>query len=162
MKIYLSKYWRLSSLFVLLLIAIFVIGTIAYCIWSGDDEDYIFVLCASVNVLILGCILLMSKRFLTYAVVENHQICSYSLFSKKLCCVNTTAPTYYTIFLTPQGDLGISKFIAISNEPFEYQPTYGNAKVRFIQHYNMKKQIVLPLNEQTVDLLKFDDWHKVD
>lgn len=46
--------------------------------------------------------------------------------------------------------------------PFEYQKTYGIAKVRFLQHYDMAKQIVLPYDNQTIKLLDIQKWHKVN
>ena len=57
---------------------------------------------------------------------------------------------------------GRLEFIAISNSPFEYQETYGIAKVRFLQHYDMAKQIVLPYDNQTIKLLDIQKWHKVN
>lgn len=160
MKIYLSKYWRQSSILSFCVIIFLVVGLVAFCIWSNDKEDYIMVLCVAVYVLILGCILLGSKRFLTYAIIEKNQIHSYSFFSKELCVISNEKPVYYAIFNTPQGGK-IAKFIVISNELFEYRDTYGVAKVRFIQHYDMAKQVVLPYNDQVIKLLNFDDWHRI-
>lgn len=160
MKIYLSKYWRQSSILSFCVIIFSVAGLIAFCIWSNDKEDYIMVLCVAVYVLMLGGILLGSKRFLTYAIIEKNQIHSYSFFSKKLCVISTEKPVYYAIFSTPQGGR-IAKFIVISNELFEYRDTYGFAKVRFIQHYDMAKQVVLPYNDQVIRLLDFDDWQRI-
>lgn len=124
MKIYLSKYWRQSGIFNFCFMIFLVAGLIAFCIWSNDKEDYIMVLCVSVYVLILGCMLLGSKRFLTYSIIEKNQIHSYSFFSKELCVISTEKPVYYAIFNTPQGGR-IAKFIVISNELFEYRDTYG-------------------------------------
>lgn len=160
MKIYLSKYWRKSSLFILCLMVLLVIGLIFFCVWSNNREDYIMFLCVGWFVFILGCILLCSKRFLTYAIMEKDQIHSYSFFSTKLCTIKTAAPTYYALFSSPQGTSN-KKFIVISNVPFVYQDTYGVAKVRFIQHYNMAEQIVLPFDEQVKPLLNLGEWHRV-
>lgn len=160
MKIYLSKYWRQSSILSFCVIIFSVAGLIAFCIWSNDKEDYIMVLCVAVYVLMLGGILLGSKRFLTYAIIEENKIHSYSFFSKELCVISTEKPVYYAIFNTPQGGR-IAKFIVIYNELFEYRDTYGFAKVRFIQHYDMAKQVVLPYNDQVIRLLDFDDWHRI-
>lgn len=162
MKIYLSKYWRQSSLFNLCMLILFAIVLIVFCIWYyEEDGGIVVVFFLSLGILSFGGILLGSKRFLTYAVVENHQIHSYSVFSKKLCTVTTSLPTYYKIFSTPQG-MNTAKFIVISNEPFEYRETYSFAKVRFIQHYDTAKQIVLPLNDEVVKLLNLlEEWHKV-
>lgn len=120
MKIYLSKYWIQSSLFIICLMLFLIVGSVLFCVWSNDREDYIMVLCAAWFVLMLGCVLLCSKRFLTYATIEKHEIHSYSLFSKKLCTLTTTNQIYYAIFTTPQGVLSKNKFIALSNEMFEY------------------------------------------
>ena len=162
MKIYLSKYWRQSSLCVLCLIIVLVVGLLLFRIWSNSEEDYIMVICVTWFVLVLGCILFCSKRFLTYAIIEKHQIHAYSFFSKELCTIRTTDPIYYALFTTPQGVKSQSEFIALSNEPFEYQATYGIAKVRFIQHYNLAKQIVLPYNDQVAPLLNLENWHKMN
>lgn len=160
MKIYLSKYWRQSSILSFCVIIFLVVGLAAFCIWSNDKEDYIMVLCVALYVLILGCILLGSKRFLTYAIIEKKQIHSYSFFSRELCVISTEKPVYYSIFNSPQGGK-TARFIAVSNELFEYRDTYGFAKVRFIQHYDMHKQIVLPYNDQVMRLLDFDNWHRI-
>lgn len=92
---------------------------------------------------------------------------TYSLFRQLL---KSCAPSqrqmrfavYYTIFVSPGGAACCEEFIAISNSPFEYQKTYGIAKVRFLQHYDMAKQIVLPYDNQTIKLLDIQKWHKVN
>lgn len=160
MKIYLSKYWRCGSLFFLCLLLLSIVSTVCFCVWSNDREDYIVVLCSLWVVSVLGGVLICSKRFLTYVIVENNEIQSFSLFSKKLCSITTATPIYYAVFDSPQG-MQCARFIALSNEPFEYRATYGVAKVRFIQHYNMAKQIVMPYNEQTISILNLDTWYNV-
>ena len=149
-------------MFILCLMIFLIAATVFFCAWSRDREDYIMVLCVTWWVFILACILVCSKRFLTYVIVEKDEIHSYSFFSRELCTVTTANPTYYAVFTTPQGMLSTKKFVALSNEPFEYQVTYGVAKVRFIQHYNMKKQIVLPYDDEVISLLNFDDFHKIN
>ena len=72
MKIYLSKYWRINSLVNFCVMIFIIVGTVLFCVWSNDSEDYIMVLAASLYVLILGCILVGSKRFHTYVIVEKH------------------------------------------------------------------------------------------
>lgn len=161
MKIYLSKYWRQTGYLILGLIIFIIIGTIAFCIWSNDSEDYIFVLCSIYFILVLTGISLCSKRFLTYIIIDNKEIKSFSFFSRNLCSVSTEKIIYYTIFSTPQGN-NRAKFIVISNEPFSYQETYGLAKVRFIQHYDTSKQIVLPYNSQVLQLLDGGNWELIN
>lgn len=139
-----------------------IFASVFFCVWSNDREYYIIVLCVAWYVLILGCILVCSKRFLTYVTFKNYEIHSYSFFSKELCTITTTNPIYYKIFTTPQGLLNKNEYIVLSNEQFEYQETYGFAKVRFIQHYNMSKQIILPYNEQTIQFLDLDSWYKIE
>ena len=41
MKIYLSNYWRKSSIFIVCLSAIITVATAVFCIQSYDEEDYI-------------------------------------------------------------------------------------------------------------------------
>lgn len=161
MKIHLSNYWRQTGYLILGLIVFIILGTIVFCIWSNDREDYIFVLCSAYFILVLTGIFLCSKRFLTYIIIDDKAIKSFSFFSRELCSVSTKMKIYYTIFSTPQG-VNRAEFIAISNEPFSYQETYGFAKVRFIQHYDISKQIVLPYNSQVLQLLDIDKWERIN
>ena len=162
MKIYLSTYWRKSNLFNLCMIIFIVIGTIIFCIWTeGNEEDYVIILCSLLYILGFGGIIVGSRKFLTYVLVENNLFQSYSFFNNKLCEVDINKPIYYVIFNTPQGQFANSQFIAISNEMFHYQAFYGITKIRFIQYYDWKKQIILPYNKQTILLLELDKWNKV-
>ncbi len=161
MKIYLSNYWRQTGYLLLVSIVFIILGTIVFCIWSNDREDYIFVLCSAYFILVLTGIFLCSKRFLTYIIIDNKEIKSFSFFSRELCSVSTERKIYYTIFSTPQG-VKRAEFIAISNEPFIYQETFGFAKVRFIQHYNTAKQIIIPYNFQILQLLDVDKWERIN
>lgn len=161
MKIYLSTYWRISNLLNLCMIIIIIIGTIIFCIWSNSSEDYIMVLCALIHILGFGGIIVCSRKFLTYILWEKPLFQSYSFFKTKLCEVDTSKPVYYKIFQTPQGQFENGQFIAISNEQFQYQEIYGIAKIRFIQYYDWKKQIVLPYNQKTILLLEIDNWNNI-
>lgn len=162
MKIPLSDYWRKSSLFNLCLLIFIVFGTIAFCIWSRDKEVYIIVICALPFIIILIAMLLCSRRFLTYVIVEAHQTQAYSFFNKELCSINFDTQVYYSIFKSTEGGIYTKQFIAVSNVPFKYQPVYGASKIKFIQHYDLKKQIVMPYNEKIIPFLKLDDWIKVN
>jgi len=44
MKIYLSNYWRKSSIFIVCLSAIITVATAVFCIQSYDEEDYILII----------------------------------------------------------------------------------------------------------------------
>lgn len=162
MRIDLSKKWQQSRLFLLCLIAVISVGTAVFCIWSNSKEDYIMCLCAAWFILAAACLLFFSRRLCTYAVIEEDHIQSFSAASQKLCTISTADAVYYTIFTSPEGSAHGKEFIAISNSPFEYQETYGIAKVRFLQHYDMAKQIVLPYDNQTIKLLDIQKWHKVN
>ncbi len=162
MRIDLSKKWQQSRLFLLCLIAVISVGTAVFCIWSNSKEDYIMCLCAAWCILVATCLLFFSRRLCTYAIIEEDHIQSFSVASQKLCTISTADAVYYTIFVSPGGAACCEEFIAISNSPFEYQKTYGIAKVRFLQHYDMAKQIVLPYDNQTIKLLDIQKWHKVN
>lgn len=150
MRIDLSKKWQQSRLFLLCLIAVISVGTAVFCIWSSSKEDYIMCICAAWFVLVAACLVIFSRRLCTYAVIEESHIQSFSAASQKLCTISTADAVYYVIFTSPEGSVHGKEFIAISNSPFEYQKTYGIAKVRFLQHYDIAKQIVLPYDNQTI------------
>lgn len=162
MRIDLSKKWQQSRSLLLSLIAVISVGTAVFCIWSNSQEDYIMCLCAAWFILVAACLLFFSRRLCTYAVIEEDHIQSFLPTSQILCTISTTDAVYYAIFTSPEGSAHGKEFIAISNSPFEYQETYGIAKVRFLQHYDMAKQIVLPYDNQTIKLLDIQKWHKVN
>lgn len=162
MRIDLSKKWQQSRSLLLSLIAVISVGTAVFCIWSSSKEDYIMCICAAWFVLVAACLVIFSRRLCTYAVIEESHIQSFLPTSQILCTISTTAAVYYAIFTSPEGSAHGKEFIAISNSPFEYQETYGIAKVRFLQHYDMAKQIVLPYDNQTIKLLDIQKWHKVN
>ena len=121
----------------------------------------IMCICAAWFVLVAACLVIFSRRLCTYAVIEESHIQSFLPTSQILCTISTTDAVYYAIFTSPEGSAHGKEFIAISNSPFEYQETYGIAKVRFLQHYDMAKQIVLPFDDQTFKLLDIQKWHNV-
>lgn len=162
MKIYLSDYWRKNFVFNLCCVILIVLGTIIFCLWSRDKEDYIFTIFSLFPAVPLIAILLSSKRFLTYVRIEDNKIISYSFRNKKLCVVNTHCEVYYSLFISPQGLLGTAEFIAISNEPFKCQDDLNPLKKRFITRYDMNKQIILPYQKDVVSSLKLNCWIEVD
>lgn len=80
MKIYLSNYWRQTGYLLLVSIIFIILGTIVFCIWSNDREDYIFVLCSAYFILVLTGIFLCSKRFLTYIIIDNKKLNRFHSF----------------------------------------------------------------------------------
>ena len=165
MKIYLSDYWRKSSLFNLCSMIFIIISSIFFYFyyWSGDGEDYLIFVLESPGLIALSLVLLNSLRFLRYVIIEEHLFHGYSFFNKKLCTLDTAMPTYYAIFKTTQGFLCVKQFIVLSNESFIFQDNISNMfKKRFIARYDLKKQIVLPYDEQTIPLLNIEGWHKVN
>lgn len=161
LKIYLSFYWRRSFFALIAFFAVIVIGTVIFCLWSRNREDYVFVLCSLCFIIVGLVAVFCSKRFLTYALCNNQQICSFSFFNKKLCTVETEKPVYYAVFKTPKAYRSVEQFIALSNEPFLYQDTYGKAKVRFIKHYDMQKVVLLPYNSEVGQYLTLDKWNDI-
>ena len=161
MRIDLSKKWQQSRSLLLSLIAVISVGTAVFCIWSSNKEDYIMCICAAWFVLVAACLVIFSRRLCTYAVIEESHIQSFLPTSQILCTISTTDAVYYAIFTSPEGSAHGKEFIAISNSPFEYQETYGIAKVRFLQHYDMAKQIVLPFDDQTFKLLDIQKCNNV-
>lgn len=161
MKIYLSKYWRFNCLCEVIMIFLLVAGTTAFCLWFRTVENYIMVLCCAIFVSILAVALFLSKKFLTYVIYENRVFTSFTFFGKQCCKVYGDKAVYYAKFISPQGQYGLKEFVAVSNEPFDFQPTYGKAHIRFIQHYNLNKIVVFPYDETIIPLLRVDEWHCV-
>ena len=161
MKIILSRYWRKSVYFITIVMLALILSTAIFCLWSRDQEDVLLISLVAVYILIESYLLNCSKRFLTYVLAEDHTFTSFSFFHRYLCTVDTNHPVYYAVFQTPESMYGFQEFIALSNEPFVYQPTYGISKKSFIYHYDMKKQIVLPYREETFSILHLTEWRRI-
>ena len=73
MKIYLSNYWRKSSIFIVCLSAIITVATAVFCIQSYDEEDYILIIGALFFVILSFCLQLNALKLLDYVEVSNNQ-----------------------------------------------------------------------------------------
>lgn len=77
MKIYLSNYWRKSSIFIVCLSAIITVATAVFCIQSYDEEDYILIIGALFFVILSFCLQLNALKLLDYVEVSNNQFIMY-------------------------------------------------------------------------------------
>lgn len=143
MKIYLSNYWRKSSIFIVCLSAIITVATAVFCIQSYDEEDYILIIGALFFVILSFCLQLNALKLLDYVEVSNTLI-------------------YYQIVSLIEGTFSRTDFIVLSDQSFPcYQNGDGLAKV--CKEINAKgNQIIMPYNKMSKPLLSLRDWHKIN
>lgn len=142
----------------ILILIIYFINNIAIALFVSL---FIFLLMKVVEIFVFCS----TYRLFTYTINENEFFESF-IFKKSLCTVDKTKPIYYTIFLANEGMFSRKKYIALSNEPFEFQDTssirlFPWDKKPFLVSYNVKKQIVMPYNETTQLFLETEIWKSI-
>lgn len=166
MKIVFSPYWRASYAFILFIDFLMIIGTLVFCLWNRSEEDIILVMCVCGMVACSLVVMSLSRRFLVSIIVTDGEFVSY-LLGRKQCTINRAEVIYYVIFREMECRFTSRKYIAISNQPFECRQTKDigifswNPKP-FVGSYDMKKQIVMPYDDETtVSILEIDKWIKI-
>ncbi len=130
MKIYLSNYWRKSSIFIVCLSAIITVATAVFCIQSYDEEDYILIIGALFFVILSFCLQLNALKLLDYVEVSNNQFIMCSVSGKRKCTINSDTLIYYQIVSLIEGTFSRTDFIVLSDQSFPcYQNGNGLAKV---------------------------------
>ena len=142
MKIYLSNYWRKSSIFIVCLSAIITVATAVFCIQSYDEEDYILIIGALFFVILSFCLQLNALKLLDYVEVSNNQFIMCSVSGKRKCTINSDTLIYYQSFPCYQNGNGLAKVCKEINAK-------GN-------------QIIMPYNKMSKPLLSLRDWHKIN
>ena len=126
MKIYLSNYWRKSSIFIVCLSAIITVATAVFCIQSYDEEDYILIIGALFFVILSFCLQLNALKLLDYVEVSNNQFIMCSVSGKRKCTINSDTLIYYQIVSLIEGTFSRTDFIVLSDQSF---PCYQNGKL---------------------------------
>ena len=162
MKIYLSNYWRKSSIFTVCLTAIIAVATAAFCIWSYNEEDYILIIGALFFILLFACLELSTLKLLDYVEVSNNQFVMRSVSGKRKCTINSDTHIYYQIVSLIEGTFSRATFIVLSNQEFlPYQK--GKCLAMVYKDANDRgNQIIIPYNETTIPLFSLQDWHKIN
>ena len=147
---------------------IFIIAAMIFFLLYGIFVDllWLVMILAVLNLLIIIFILcFISRNYYNYNIVTENLITSYSLFGKELCKLDRNEKIYYVIFsaqdIKKENKLLVffGNFIALSNEEFKYEKVRGMNN--FIEIWDTKKVIVLPLNEKTKPYLKLDSWTEI-
>lgn len=162
MKIYLSNYWRKSSIFIVCLSAIITVATAVFCIQSYDEEDYILIIGALFFVILSFCLQLNALKLLDYVEVSNNQFIMCSVSGKRKCTINSDTLIYYQIVSLIEGTFSRTDFIVLSDQSF---PCYqnGNGLAKVCKEINAKgNQIIMPYNKMSKPLLSLRDWHKIN
>ena len=162
MKIYLSNYWRKSSIFMICLSAIIAAATAVFCIWSYDEEDYILIIGAAFFILLFACLQLSTLKLLGYVEVSDNQFVMFSVSGRRKCTIDSDTPIYYQIVSLVEGTFSRADFIVLSAQEFSpYQNGNGLAKVCKEVNAN-GNQIIMPYNKVSKPLLSLGDWYEIN
>lgn len=163
MKIKLSKYWWIN-LYAMIGNVIIMEIFLGYFFINSSGEDFAWGVGLMIAwALVIGSIILMSRKYLMTMKIDNNIIRSF-LFGKLKCEVDTNKIVYYTVFKCLETNTIEKTYIAISNEVFCYEerkPTIWSRNL-YIDYYDRTKQIVFPYDEKTKYLFPIENWIKVN
>ncbi len=164
MKIYLSSYWKKSCVFCAIFVAIVVVSTVMFCIWSQDKEDYVLIIGSLLFIFLFGYLINTSLKLVRYIKVENNNLVMYSFCKKAMCAINLEAVVYYEILPLIESAYTKKEYIILSNFPFESfqkRSAEGLAKICKLIDTN-GNQIISPFNNQfSSNLLNIDKYYKI-
>lgn len=161
MKIYLSNYWRKSSIFIVCLSAIITVATAVFAS-KVMMKKIIFNNWSIIFVILSFCLQLNALKLLDYVEVSNNQFIMCSVSGKRKCTINSDTLIYYQIVSLIEGTFSRTDFIVLSDQSF---PCYqnGNGLAKVCKEINAKgNQIIMPYNKMSKPLLSLRDWHKIN
>ena len=165
MKIFVSLGWVISNVIVNFAV-LFQSAIIIKLLVDNPIKVDIVMMSGVIFVYALAALLLliMTRRFLTYVKINRDKMESF-IFRKSLCKVDCREKVYYAIFDGRESLYSTVKYIAVSNEPFEYYDVprfqFFKAKKPFLSTYDIKKVIVVPYHKETIPVLPIEEWINV-
>lgn len=164
MKIYLSSYWKKSCIFSIIIVSIFIVATIFFCIWSHDEEDYILIVASLFFVFLFCYLILISIKLVRYVVKDKQQFIMYSFWNKKLSSLHLETDIFYEVLTLTEGTYSKQDFIVLSNMPFvSYQSNNFTGLAKICKSIDKNgNQIIMPYkNQYTINLFDVSAWHKI-
>ncbi len=160
MEIIVSPYWN-KTLKILIILNVFLVGFFFVVMQDNSIEGLVimggYVLLIA---LISTWVLYMMRRLLTKVVATDLFFQSF-LLGKRQCSVDRNEKIYYIVFKAPEGVYSRQEFILISNHYFKCKFETKWYSKRILSSYDMKKQILIPYNNQTSMLFGLNDWENV-
>ena len=156
MKVYVSKYMRVSAFFMWFLAALALMYFVVFHIKHAAPGEilWLLVIIGGAGIILLITIPLFTWKELLCVKVFDDRFISF-FFGKKLCVLSKEEPIYYVTFKMLEGAWsGTKEFILISNDEL---PQF-DGEVPLIYQQDVARQIVLPLNADTIPYMDFDKW----
>lgn len=161
MRVVVSPYWSIA-IKTLLGIDIFVALFVFFILVNDYTYEGLLILggFSLLCILITVLIFFIVRRLLTIVYVAEQSFQSV-LLNKKLCYVDTNKRVYYMVFRCAESVYSSQEFILISNYFFEYKTEEKIFSGNIVYSYDINKQILLPYNDKTYNLIDIRNWKNV-
>ena len=157
-KICTSMYWKKQTRFMLIICFFIAVATVVFSIVYRDFEMFVVLgSCSAVYILVVFYTMFSVRRLLTDVFVNKVGFKSV-VFNKKMATVNCEQTIYYAVFEEAQGAYSRTKFILISNSPFNYIPRRNIFSKSVLGRYDIHTQILLPYNSDTLQFCDLEKW----
>ncbi|MBQ6539806.1 MAG: hypothetical protein IJL71_02110 [Oscillospiraceae bacterium] len=166
MRISEFKFYKTSIMFFAFIGCFVAVGSFIFGIYYKLENSEFFAVCLFgfiCGVLICLFPIILAYKHLGYVIENDGVLKSYSLLNKELCTVDLQRSVYYALFPVKFMYSPTLKYIALSNEFFEFrQKSNPSLDKGFYGSYNSKKIIVFSVSDQTEALLEFAKWQSVN
>ena len=164
MKIVLSSKWRKSFL------GLFVIElaemVLLLCLLWNEPEVCFFMMVYLILMNTIVQLIVFACFYRKMIVVFDTEMAYKSyLLKKELCTVKKDEPVFYKIFEGVETRCSIKKYVAISNNIFDYEAgktlrIWPWDKKPFLLSFDIRSQIVMPYDKSTIPLMEM--WICID
>ena len=152
MKKSVYRYYKLDfiGLFALQIIVsiLSVIGYFYFRVGTGDD--WVIPIIGLLYVLCLTAVMLLAANHLTYGIITEDKIESFSLLNRRFCTIDISKPFFYARIREPKCG-GYIDALYVSNERFECKKGIFRGEV--VKRYVLKKMAMFPYDETLVFLM---------
>lgn len=149
MRKYLSKYWVRSCSFCILVVLIIVVATIAFCIQSYSDEDYILIIDVLFFALVSAYVIRISLIMVRYTKTAGNRLIMYSYRNRISCELFLDQNVYYEIMILVESTSTTLHCVILSNERFDSYQEHGESKLATVCKSVDRngKQIIIPYDD---------------
>ena len=158
MKIYLSKSWVNA---IIVVWVVFIVGNLILLYPRIIKGTYGFLLFLSLLFAMEWLLItFLLRKYFSYVVVNDNIYQSYFL-KQQLCQINGNQKIYYALIKTYENSREIKPYIVLSEQKFQLPENTRKLEHGFLTTYDWKKLILLPYNDQTVQLIDVSMWELV-
>lgn len=162
MKVYLSKYWRNTFIFLIIIEILLFVGY-EYYIIINSDFDFISLIFYAFYVLLFAFFLHLSYDQAAYFKLYDEYIAEYSFLGKRKKYIAINIDVYYQIITLQESLYKKSDYIILSNCYFkEFNPRYAVGITRLCKIIKSdENKMVLPYHANADYLSNISAWKEV-